>query len=102
MKGIIKPTSFNGIKIYPFAHKADLLDYIIKNKSIYLFKYNLDSIIKCNSFKVYRTSRAAVASPLSQTKMRSTNETLQPAHAGEMREYICCIKQVTNNQNLLK
>ena len=44
---------------------------------------NLNSTLKCNSKTGCERSGAAVGSALfSPSKMRSTNETLQPAHAG--------------------
>ncbi len=36
MNSILKPVSFNGINIYPFYSKAQLLEYISHNKKIYV------------------------------------------------------------------
>jgi len=50
--------------------------------NLYL-SYNLNSTLKCNLMTGCERCGAAVGSVLfSPTKMMSTNETLQPAHAG--------------------
>ena len=60
----------------------ELVAALFGSKKVEEINKSLNSTIKCNSKTVCKESGAAVGSPLFfQTKMRSINEILQPAHA---------------------
>ena len=61
-----------------------LLIITLCKNTILIFFISLNSTLKCNSMTGCERSGAAVGFALfPPSKMRSTNETLQPAHAGK-------------------